>query len=411
MKILVVEDDGAKLRNIVAALVTIEGVSLVDISHVGDAVGAKRFLRENIVDLIVLDLHLPDRIDLPPQPAGGLDFMRSIISRPSFFVPPHVIAMTGNADAFALPGEDVGELWGIIRYDPTDGKWREQLSNRVRYAFAAWRSMLGRPRETRPCDVAIVTALSDELDGLLGQPLGWTEHHFEGDGTIYYEGTIESERGLFRVVAATAGRMGMAATAALSSKIIDLYRPTWIAMAGITGGIRGRVALGDVLVADPSWDWGSGKYEVVNGQPHFAANPDQLRLSPDIRPLLVSASTNKAMLSALRSSFSGTSPGHPLRCHVEAVASGASVLGDEAVVESIKAQNRKLHGVEMEIYGLMMAAETCARPRPIAFTAKAVSDFADTTKDDDHRAYAIHVSANFVTEFVRSYLPLPASKS
>jgi nucleoside phosphorylase/CheY-like chemotaxis protein len=404
MKILVVEDDGAKLRNIVAALVEIDGVSLKDISHVGDAVGAKRFLHETNVDLIVLDLHLPDRIDLPPQPAGGLEFMRSIASRPSFFVPPHVIAMTGNADALAIPGEDVGELWGIIRYDASDCRWREQLGNRIRYALAAWQSMLGRPRETRPCDIAIITALNDELDGLLKQQLGWTEHRFEGDSTIYHEGYIENNEGAFRVVAATAGRMGMAATAALSSKIIDLYRPTWIAMAGITGGIRGRVALGDVLVADPSWDWGSGKYEVVNGEPRFAANPDQLRISPDIRPLLLSASNNKAMLTKLRSSFAGTSPGHPLECYVEAVASGASVLGDEAVVEAIKSQNRKLHGVEMEIYGLMMAAETCARPRPIAFSAKAVSDFADTTKDDDCRAYAIHVSTNFVVEFVRNYL-------
>ena len=110
------------------------------------------------------------------------------------------------------------------------------------------------------------------------------------------------------------------------------------------------------------------------------------------------------MLAALRNSFAGTRPSHQLQCHVEAVASGASVLGDEAVVEAIKAQNRKLHGVEMEIYGLMMAAETCARPRPIAFSAKSVSDFADTTKDDDYRAYAIHVSANFIVEFIRKYL-------
>ncbi|KQM90218.1 hypothetical protein ASE70_02045 [Sphingomonas sp. Leaf22] len=405
MRILVVEDDGAKLRNIVSTLVDIEGVGLRDISHVGDAAGAKRFLHESNVDLVVLDLHLPDRMDLPPQSSGGLDFMRSISTRPNFFVPPHVVAMTGNPDALALPGQDVGDLWGIIRYDASDGRWREQLASRVRYALAAWRSMLGRPRETRACDIAIVTALGDELTGLLRQrELNWSEHAFEGDSTVYHEGIIESRGGPMRVVAASAGRMGMAATASLASKIIDLYRPNWIGMAGITGGIRGRVQLGDVLVADPSWDWGSGKYEVVSGEPRFAASPDQLRLSPDIRPALMSAAGNEAMLASLRSSFAGTRPSHSVQCHVEAVASGASVLGDEAVVEAIKAQNRKLHGVEMEIYGLMMAAETCARPRPIAFSAKSVSDFADTTKDDDYRAYAIHVSSSFIIEFIRQYL-------
>lgn len=404
MRILVVEDDSAKLRNIVSVLIEIDGILPENIDSVSDATQAKRFLRDHEVQLLVLDLHLPDRVDLPPQVAGGLNFIRSISSRPSFFVPPHVIAMTGNDDAYASHQEDAGELWGIIRYEASETQWRQQLANRVRYALAAWRSAQGRARETLPCDIAIITALSDELDGLLHHPLGWSERRIDGDGTIYHEGLIEADNGCFRVISATAGRMGMAAAAALSSKIIDLYRPQYIAMSGISGGIRGRVQLGDVLIADPSWDWGSGKYEVVDGQPRFAASPDQLRLSPDIRPLLVSASKNQQLLSSLRNSFSGLAPAHPLNGHVEAVASGASVLGDESVVESIKAQNRKLHGVEMEIYGLMMAAESCSRPRPIAFSAKAVSDFADTTKDDDHRSYAIHVSSGFVIEFVRRYL-------
>jgi nucleoside phosphorylase len=198
--------------------------------------------------------------------------------------------------------------------------------------------------------------------------------------------------------------MGMAATAALASKVIDIYRPQYLAMVGITGGIRGRVQLGDILIADPSWDWGAGKYEVVDGKPRFSANPEQLRLSPDIRSRLIQASRDEGLLGVIRSSFPGAKPQHALGCHVEAVASGASVLGDHVVVEEIKARHRKLHGVEMEIFGLMMAAETCSHPRPIAFAAKAVSDFADTTKDDDFRAYAIHASANFVLEFISLYL-------
>jgi nucleoside phosphorylase/CheY-like chemotaxis protein len=404
MKILVVEDDTNKLRHIVGALTEVDGVALEDIEHASDAAGAKRFLRDQNVDLIVLDLHLPDRIDLPPQPSGGLEFVRSIATRPSFFVPTHVVAISGNPEALAVSGEDAGELWGVIRYDATSELWRDQLKTRVRYALAAWKSMVGRPRETRRCDVAILTALDDELGGVLRLPLHWREYRPEGDGTIYYEADLTDGGKPLRLVAATASRMGMAACAALASKVIDTYRPRHLAMAGVTGGIRGRVQLGDLLVADPSWDWGSGKYEVVNGRPRFAANPDQLRLSADIRSLLIESTRDAALLATIRSSFPGPKPQHPIEAHVEAVASGASVLGDEKVVEAIKEQHRKLHGVEMEIYGLMMAAETCSRPRPIAFGAKAVSDFADTTKNDDLRAYAIHVSANFILNFIATHL-------
>ncbi|MBY8825184.1 response regulator [Sphingomonas colocasiae] len=407
MRILIVEDDPYKLRNLAATLLEIDGIESGNIRHANDAVEAKRILREHQIDLIVLDLHLPDRIDLTPQPTGGLDFMRSISSRPNFFVPAHVIAVSGNADALAASAGDVGELWGVIRYDATDTQWRDQLRARARYALAALRSSAGRPRETRPCDIAILTALDEELDGVLRLPLAWKRFSPTGDGTIYHEGIIDLQDKSFKVTTVSASRMGMAATAALASKVIDIYRPTYLAMAGISGGIRGRTELGDILIADPSWDWGSGKYEVIDGKPRFAASPEQLRLSPDIRPMLVAASKDEAMLASIRASFPGAKPPNSLACHVEAVASGASVLGDDAVVEEIKNQHRKLYGVEMEIFGLMMAADSCAQPRPIAFSAKSVSDFADPTKSDDARPYAIHASASFIYEFICKYLIRP----
>jgi len=404
MKILIVEDDTAKLRNIAAALTEIDGITLDDITSLTDATAAKRLLRESNVDLIVLDLHLPDRIDLPATPTGGLDFMRSISKRPDFFVPTHVVAISGNPDSLSAAAEDVGELWGVIRYDPTSTQWRDQLKSRVRYAQAAWRSMVGRPRETRRGDVAILTALNEELDAILRLPLEWSEFRPEGDGTRYYEATIETGKGPMRLVAATASRMGMAAAAVLASKTIDLYRPSYLVMGGVTGGVRNRVNLGDILVADPSYDWGSGKYEIVDGKPEFAPNPDQLRVHPDLRPELVKASKDKLLLSAIRASFPGAKPNHELECHVEAVGTGAAVLSDAAMVDGIKFHNRKLYGVEMEIYGLMMAAEICAKPRPLAFSVKAVSDFADPTKDDDIRPYALHASANFILRFVTDYI-------
>jgi nucleoside phosphorylase/CheY-like chemotaxis protein len=404
MKILVVEDDLEKLRNIVSTLTDVSGISIDDIENATDAGAAKRFLRGRNVDLIILDLHLPARIDLPPTPTGGLDFIRSISTRPDFFVPTHVVALSGNPEAMSAVADDVGELWGVIRYDATSNRWRDQLKNRVRYAQAAWRSIVGRPRETRACDIAILSALDEELDGILRLPLQWSVFRLEGDGTRYHEAAVETDKGSIRIVAATSSRMGMAAAASLTSKIIDIYRPRYVAIAGVTGGVRGQVELGDILVADPSYDWGSGKHEVRNGKPVFSPNPDQLRLKPDIRPDLIKASVDEAMLSAIRASFPGTKPKNPLRCHVEAVASGAAVLSDGAVVEEIKGFNRKLHGVEMEIYGVMMAAEICAAPRPLAFSAKAVSDFADPAKDDNVRPYAIHVSANFVYKFITDYL-------
>jgi hypothetical protein len=78
-------------------------------------------------------------------------------------------------------------------------------------------------------------------------------------------------------------------------------------------------------------------------------------------------------------------------------------LADASTVDSIKEQHRDLIGVDMEVYGVYLAADLAARPRPAAFSIKAVTDFADPTKGDDHRAYASYVSASILRHFFERY--------
>jgi nucleoside phosphorylase len=81
------------------------------------------------------------------------------------------------------------------------------------------------------------------------------------------------------------------------------------------------------------------------------------------------------------------------------VASGASVIADSTVVDLIKSQSRKLVGIEMETYGVFLAARVCGRPRPLAMSVKSICDFADASKADDYQRYAAYTSASFLYEF------------
>ena len=84
----------------------------------------------------------------------------------------------------------------------------------------------------------------------------------------------------------------------------------------------------------------------------------------------------------------------PPRVVIGPVASGSAVLADGEVVHEIKAQHRDLIGIEMEVYGMYSAAYSASQPQPLAFALKAVCDFADPNKGDNHQRYAAYTSAN-----------------
>ncbi|MGA8792740.1 MAG: hypothetical protein WB498_07425, partial [Candidatus Binatus sp.] len=81
------------------------------------------------------------------------------------------------------------------------------------------------------------------------------------------------------------------------------------------------------------------------------------------------------------------------------IASGASVVQSQPLVRQIESHNRKVIGVEMETYGVFLAARLCRKPRPVAMSFKSVADFADLSKSDKYQDYAAFTSANFLYEF------------
>src|SRR5690606_25772505 len=89
-----------------------------------------------------------------------------------------------------------------------------------------------------------------------------------GDDTVYFRGEVERSGQKGRVIAAAAAEMGIAAATALATKVIIGFRPRYLFMAGIAAGVEGNA--GDILIADESWDYGSGKIATDDdGKPEF----------------------------------------------------------------------------------------------------------------------------------------------
>ncbi len=91
------------------------------------------------------------------------------------------------------------------------------------------------------------------------------------DDFITYFKTTFIENGKSKsIIAATADQMGIAASSHLSTKMILYFKPQYLIMGGIAAGIKDReLGFGDIMVAEQSWDYGSGNVSSRKGKSDF----------------------------------------------------------------------------------------------------------------------------------------------
>jgi len=404
LKIFIVDDDNKKIGKIIEQLRLVNSINLDDIDYVNDAVSAKKKLREGNYDLLILDVALPNRINEDAQIDGGAKLLEEIYDRAGYNIPLNIIGITSYDDSFANALSSFHEkLHHILKYNETETDWEQLLTSRVNHIIASKKNVAtNKSHESFMCVLCAIE--QPELTALLSLDWCWKQTSIPLDDTIYYVGTITRSGTQKQIYSAAASRMGMTATSSLAMKMITSFKPKYIAMTGITAGIKGKTKHGDIVVADPAWDWGSGKWISSDGNLTFLQAPHQLSLSPSLRNKFRLFSRDKAVMSQIKRDWMGDAPPFELNLHIGPLASGASVLADGKTIEEIQRQHRQVLGVEMETYGLYVAAEEAPSPRPQFFSIKSVVDFGDGEKNDNYQKYAAFTSARALKYFTELYL-------
>jgi len=399
IKVLVVEDDPGRAQRINQLLVDNAGVDATDITVVSTGVDARRALSDNAYELVVLDIALPLRPGDEPDRRGGIRLLEEIVEQGRYKLPEVVVGLTGFDDLWeSCRGFFRSRLWLLEHYDPADGGWAERLIAKARYLAA--RSV----QKNEPgygSDVGLIAALhTPELQAVKALPWHWGEATTLDRVGFYHEGTFGSGGRSRSVIAAAAPRMGMVATAILTTKLILHFRPRILAMVGICAGVKSACDLGDVLVADPSWDWQTGKH----GARDFRVAPDQIGIPTAVSERFKQLASDGTQMFQIHESYTGVKPKNIPRVFVGPVTCGSAVLGDAHLLREIREkQHRKLLGVEMELYGMYAAARDAGPPAPTTFGLKSVCDFADRAKNDGYQEYAAHVSARAFAAFCERY--------
>lgn len=394
--ILVVDDSQDKVRAIAAALETVSGVDVAAIRYCGDVATALRELASQRFDVVIIDVVIPMRLNEAPSPDGGIVLLREIIRGERIILPTHIVGLTSFEEVFErVSTEFVSNAVTLLYFSPTETTWEEALRARVQHVIASNNQNV--PAGAYGCDVAILCALeTPELQAVRRLPWKWREITVPNDHTIYYEGSFVVGRVARRCIATATPRMGLPAAAVLATKLIYTFRPRLLVHCGITAGVPEKASFGDVIVANPVWDHGSGKWKRTEKKLRFHPSPYQIPLAPTIRERFRQLADDASTLATIKSEWPADAPATPINLRIAPMASGAAVIGDESVRDQVEEQHRKVAAIEMETYAVFESAQECSQPRPDVFAVKAVVDYADGGKNDAYHGYGAYVAAQIV---------------
>jgi nucleoside phosphorylase len=246
-------------------------------------------------------------------------------------------------------------------------------------------------------DVVVITALGmPELRYALSA-FGneWVDTYVGG---VLYKTTSYSVGGRdVRIAAVSCRLMGMVLAAISCCRAALSFRPKLVAMTGICAGVRGRVGLGDIVIAERVFDYGSGKVTGRGSEPDYADVP----LDGVLVQLVRNCAEHNDLLSSIEQGWTtGNRPDVRLRAHVGVMASGSAVVQHPSIVQEVTAHQRKLVAIDMESYGVMRAADELRSLGVSGLVLKAVSDFADEEKSDSFQEYASYASAMFLRKLI-----------
>ena len=406
MKILLLEDNFDKAQETKNVINSYSMAKNIEIIIVNDIVKTRAKLTSNYYDLMIVDLLVPIIYGDDPQPEASINLLRELKISPDMNMPNHIIGLT----AYKGEHSDYEKYFSIenrflLDYSLSDEEWKEQLLNEIHNTYLSNQSSTVNEYQY---DLAIICALNDpEFQAIKKLSNDWKPLYHSNSHIRFHETFFTNNDGnKVTVIAVTIDIMGMTATSTLTTQIIDLFHPKLIAMTGIAAGIKGEVNLGDILIANPSWDSGAGKIkkDKVTGKKLFELDMKQEALDNELYHQVTVLQEDTNFLNTLHAKFGGEKPETYLKVHIGPIASGAAVIANSDIRKEINNQSRKLIGIEMETYGLYYAANHSTKPKPKVISIKSVCDYADEEKSDNYQKYAAYTSAKFLYEFViRNY--------
>ncbi len=382
MKILIIDDSAPKRALLIEALEQF-GVAGSDIDQAGSALAARKIFSTRTFDLVILDLVLPATDKSENQSAEiGFGLLQEMSDEG---VAKRIVGATAHAEALAEYEAGFREMTEqLLLVSSTTSEWKESLKALVTQA-----TTLADRKPSFEVDICFVCALrAPEYQAVLAlEGTTWEAEQVLAGHTLFKRGHIVRLGKKLSVVAAHSKSMGMVAACHLTQLLIDNFHPRTLVMTGFCGGLPGEVEMGDVIIAEKSWDWQSGKWTDTG----FEQAPDQKEGSNEL--IALAKSLEFDALDIMKACIAHKNPGTVPKFRVGPMLSGSAVVTDEQLHAMFAAQHRKAIAVDMECYGVYYAAFYAEEPRPLFLCIKTVADLSGASKGKEFQHYGSALSA------------------
>ena len=275
-------------------------------------------------------------------------------------------------------------------------------------------------------DIAIITILPEEYDAVRGQFDRLFAAPSATDRPNLYAwciGEIDTPNHAkpYKVILTLADNPGIGNAALVVMQTIDRWKPRYVLVVGIAGGIAGNnVKLGDVVVSDVIWNYEYGK--IATGfQPRN-------NFTYPLDPALISAARAlKSIQSDWAAPLVDAAPEPSIKpdIHTGPIASGDKVIDDlnDPFVVRVLEHWPQIIAVEMEGAGAAKAIHTAQSsgavvgfgmirgisdlPRTGVVEADKSNRLSQAHQRDRWKRFAARAAARFACSLIRSHWPVP----
>ena len=402
MRVLIIHDR-AEVAAAIHQLVLAELGCPVDVA--ADVFSAKDHMRQRWYDLAIIDLTLPVMAGLPETRLEYAEaLLREVFEGDDLKTPADLIGISRDGEAIASIRSSIGQhLLAILTEDP-DGAWQQRLRDKVRYVRNSRRGRLRASTTTHEIDALIITALDKEFAPyreLL--ELNPCDEFPESSEFSFVARDGHAKRG----VAVSVGKSGQVPMASLTQAMITQLRPQLAIMTGFCGGVKARVALGDVAMfaSAAAWDYGKWEEGPAGQLPRFRARPGALNIpvgpvAAAIRALAdqrhvfddSAVATARRMLATLD---------RVPEAKLVAAGSGSAVVTSESILSQIVDLDENIHAIDMESYGFYHACLHAPVVRPDFVCIKGVADHCNGDKNSLWHAPCSFLAATLAVDLLR----------
>lgn len=254
-----------------------------------------------------------------------------------------------------------------------------------------------------PTDILVLTALPVELEAARlafeipeDTPPSKTEV-----GQNHWRTQLRSRSGV-RVTCtlATFGTAGNVEAAAQTATLLSEFQPKVVVMIGIAAGMRDKCALGDVVLAERVVAYeGAAVLEGGTKQSRPETFRSAFRLQQDLAAYMSASTSIKARLETAWTGFGLELPessdagevSKSVLPKLATIGSGEKLLRDPDMFRQLRELHGKVEVAEMEGAGIFTA---CANHNNTpAMVVRGISDFGDSTKDNQFHALAARAAA------------------